>query len=113
MKILLLIGCCAALVAACGSESDAGSGEGGQSRRQRALDGALAFAKCMRENGVDMPDPRSNGNGLVQIGPAPGEGGDLPNPDDPAFRRADEKCRKHLDAGAPAPDDAVLEEHRD
>jgi hypothetical protein len=51
---------------------------------------ARQFAKCMRENGVDMPDPEFNG-GAVRMRPPSGR-----NPDDPAFRKAMEACRDKL-----------------
>ncbi|HEU5156507.1 MAG TPA: hypothetical protein VFU43_05885 [Streptosporangiaceae bacterium] len=63
-------------------------------------DAALKFAQCMRENGVDMPDPGANGR--IQIRANPGnrakvqaamkkcqhfmQGGRLGNPDDPQVR---------------------------
>ncbi|WP_206785213.1 hypothetical protein [Amycolatopsis sp. MtRt-6] len=34
------------------------------------------FAKCMREHGVDMPDPKPAGDGKGMIAVGPGEGGD-------------------------------------
>lgn len=44
---------------------------------QEREDAMLDFAKCMREHGVDMPDPSSNGNGLSVItsGTVSAEGG--------------------------------------
>lgn len=50
-------------------------------------DNMLAFAKCMREQGIDFPDPRVDDSGRVQIrggGPR----------DDPEFAAAQEKCSK-------------------
>jgi hypothetical protein len=58
----------------------------------------LDFARCMREHGVDMPDPTGEG-GMVMIGPGPGErqaGAVLSGP--PAgFQEADKECRHHLE----------------
>src|SRR4051812_45695713 len=34
--------------------------------RQRAQDAALSFARCMRQHGVDVPDPKIKG-GLIQM----------------------------------------------
>lgn len=113
MKITALIGCVSALaLAACGDDAtSSSSGEG--TPRDRALDGALKFARCMRSNGIDMPDPQTGGNGLVRIGPGPGKGGTGgPDPGDPKFRAADEKCRKHLEAGGEARRE-MPPEHRD
>ena len=73
--------------------------------RTRLQDAALAYARCMRENGLaDFPDPQSDGSGMVKIGPGPGAG---VSPDDPAFREADKACRHHMaqlgDPTAPEP----------
>jgi hypothetical protein len=47
----------------------------------------LAYAECMRENGVDMPDPDfSSGGGVIDLGAI---GGDT-------FEAADEACRPLL-----------------
>ncbi|GAA1007215.1 hypothetical protein GCM10009556_017740 [Acrocarpospora pleiomorpha] len=49
-------------------------------------DEMLKFAQCMRDNGVDMPDPQVDG-GRVRMG---GPGMD---PDSPVFKKAEEACR--------------------
>jgi hypothetical protein len=61
-----------------------------QARFEEAM---LDYAACMREHGVDFPDPQMNG-GLVRIG----EGID---PDDPDFAAADEACRDELPGPGP------------
>jgi hypothetical protein len=48
------------------------------------------FTQCMREHGIDVPDPDPNGAGSVMNK----EGG--PNPDDPAFKAAQEACKDKL-----------------
>jgi hypothetical protein len=54
------------------------------------------FAQCMRDHGVDIPDPDANGGGLkVQKGT--GSGGNVGvSPDDPAFKAAMEACKDKL-----------------
>ena len=54
---------------------------------------ALAHSRCMREQGIDVPDPQFNADGgaMVQIGP--GAGIDF---DSPEFREAEEACRDEL-----------------
>jgi hypothetical protein len=53
------------------------------------------FAKCMRDHGVDVPDP--NANGGVTIHKGTGSGGDAGvNPDDPAFKAAMQACQDKL-----------------
>ena len=56
----------------------------------------LAFARCMRANGVDMPDPRA-GEGAFVITPDtdPSEGSRE------RFREAGDKCRRHLEGIEP------------
>jgi hypothetical protein len=63
-------------------------------------DAMLAFARCMREHGVNMPDPdTSGGGGMVQMG---GDGRDRTSldADMQKFTDADKACRDLLgDAG--------------
>jgi hypothetical protein len=105
--------------AACGSPSGAGAevasadGSGGTAevkdaaaRKVDAEKAGLEFAKCMREHGVDVPDPQSGGDGFIMVSPAPGEvaagestaGGPVDGQALPEeFRAADEACRHFLD----------------
>ena len=92
-----LVGALALIVAAsaCGGR-DAGDARadggrttaGGQNARdmQEAM---LDYAECMRENGVDMPDPQGGGF-VITPDSDPSQG------DREAFRKADAKCRTHL-----------------
>ena len=111
-RTLLTLGATTITLAACG---DDGSGrDDAASPRERAQEGALKFARCMREHGVNIPDPQVGEGGLVRIGPGPGAGpGKGPNLDDAKTREAHEACEEHLELGGEAPDDAVLAEHRD
>ena len=60
------------------------------------LEQARAFAKCMREHGVDMPDPDPNGSGFrVQKR----SGDSQIKPDDAAFQAAMEACKDKLPKG--------------
>jgi hypothetical protein len=59
-------------------------------------DAALAFAQCMRDNGVDMPDP-DFGGGLGGRG-VTFQGGNV-DQDDPNFQAAQEECRPLLPGG--------------
>jgi hypothetical protein len=49
----------------------------------------LEFAKCMREHGIDMPDPVFGEGGRVTQRLTPGRG---MSPDDPKFKEAQEAC---------------------
>ena len=71
------------------------------------------FAKCMRGEGIDMPDPKANGSNsqVIVIDGGAGAGFD-PNSDD--FKAADKKCKPILDSagGQIKVDPAVLAEQR-
>jgi hypothetical protein len=107
---LTAAGAAALVLAACGEDSGGSSGDR-SSPRERAQEGALKFARCMREHGIDMPDPEIGENGLVKIGPGPGQGPQ--DADSPEHRRALDACGKHLEEGGEAPDDATMAKHRD
>jgi hypothetical protein len=65
---------------------------GGGNDRQMAL----AFARCMRQHGIDLPDPQFNGNVTSQkFTGRPGSKG----PDDPKFKAAQQACNKYLPNG--------------
>jgi hypothetical protein len=49
---------------------------------------ALEHARCMREHGIDMPDPEFSGDGKVTMKMKRGE----VNPEDPEFQAAQEAC---------------------
>jgi hypothetical protein len=55
---------------------------------------ALAYARCMREHGIDMPDPKFDGNERVAQQLPAGVG-----PDDPKFKAAHQACKQHLPGG--------------
>jgi hypothetical protein len=107
--LVIALGCLAVLAAACGGSSAAsgqGAGDGsrgGSSGTSTAPD-AVAYASCMRANGVsDFPDPRPNGGFLI-----PGNVAQSPN-----FDQAREKCAPLMPAGntagGQADPDAILE----
>jgi len=59
-------------------------------------DQMLAYSQCMRDHGVDMPDPEFSENGGVTIFGGPDEGGAGPvmDPSDPTFQEAQEACNE-------------------
>jgi len=78
---------------ACEDKMPRGGGNFSEEDRAKMQDAFLDYAKCMRENGIDMPDPDfSGGGGAFRMG----VGGDGMNPDDPAFKKADEACHDKL-----------------
>jgi len=61
-------------------------------------DQMLAFSQCMRDNGIDYPDPEfSDDGGVTIIG---GEGFAM-DPSDPAFQAAQEACQEIFGGGGP------------
>lgn len=65
---------------------------------------ALAFTKCMRKHGIDMPDPQfgDNGQNTVKIGGGPGGGptnSGGPDPRNPKFQAATKACAKGSGSG--------------
>ena len=59
-------------------------------------DAMLGFAQCMRDHGIDMPDPVFEGGGMVRIGGGPGTDGSQGPAFDPRseeFQAASETCR--------------------
>lgn len=85
---VLLVG---ALMSACGSAGDT-SNPGGTPTAGSFEDYQLAFAKCMREHGIDLPDPSADGSVKV---PAV--------KDMTAFTEASDACQKKL-GQPPAPE---------
>jgi hypothetical protein len=72
------------------------SAGGSKDFKQAALD----FARCMRQHGIDMPDPQFNGKGITQEFSARSGG---KGPDDPAFKAAQQACQKYLPNGGQPP----------
>lgn len=70
-------------------------------------DAALAFARCMRQHGIDIPDPSFGRNGIVIQKKSKSDVGG--NPDDPKFKAAQKACQPIMDqaarkAGLPKPE---------
>jgi hypothetical protein len=64
-----------------------------EEEQARMREQALEFAKCMREQGIDMPDPQFSEDGgmTINAGTDEGEPGAL-GPDDDEFQAAAEEC---------------------
>jgi hypothetical protein len=97
-----------AAMEACQDLRPAGAGGGGAMMGAGGMAGAggfadeeqaLAFARCMRENGVpDFPDPNPDSGG-VRIVTREGSEGGL-NPNDPRFQAAMQTCRASILEGS-------------
>jgi hypothetical protein len=78
---------------ACGRPLGSAGPQLTEEQREQLQETMLRFAQCMRDEGIDMPDPDfSGGGGLFRMG-GPGSGID---PDDPDFRAAQETCQPIL-----------------
>ncbi len=82
--------------AADGAASDGADGE--TSTTVDPEDAFLAFARCMREHGVDMPDPQvdDNGRGVIQVG-GPGGDGEAQPIDKDTLDAAQQACQPLID----------------
>jgi hypothetical protein len=88
---------------ACGAGNGNNGAASADSREDKAFEGALKFSRCMREHGVDFPDPKRVGNGGISIGGPDakrlkrlrGGGGQA----DPKLKAAESACQKYLDFG--------------
>jgi hypothetical protein len=86
---------------------DAGFG-GPRELSQEQLDQQVEFAQCMRDNGIDMPDPQADGGVRIQIRGQSGSGGAGPGGIDPQseeFQAAMEACEDLRPNFGPGTDD--------
>ena len=73
-----------------GTAIEVATGEGGGHLSEDQLESLLAYTGCMRDHGVDMPDPDPD-NGVV----APKGGGEV-DQETEEFKTAHPACRSHL-----------------
>jgi hypothetical protein len=59
--------------------------------QQKFKEQALAHSRCMREHGIDFPDPTFDAEGGARVRLGGGSGGKL-NDEDPKFKAAQEAC---------------------
>jgi hypothetical protein len=79
--------------AACRKYMQAAAPKMSPAQQAELRDQALRFARCMRQHGIDMPDPEVSGGGLrikLRLGSA--SSGAI-NPRSPAFKDAQEACK--------------------
>jgi hypothetical protein len=89
-----------------GSNNNNNGGLAGAGGVDKAFEGALKFSKCMRQHGVDMPDPKRVGNGGISIGGpsgGPGKARFAPGSPDPKMKAAQAACQKYMDLGHGGP----------
>jgi hypothetical protein len=86
-----LLAACALAVAACGEDGGSDGGATGASERDKGRQAALDHAQCMREHGVDMPDPQFDGGRIMQRGPDE-------NVPREKLEEAEKACEKYLES---------------
>jgi len=79
----------------CESKLPAFGGVTDPAANQEFQDQMLAYARCMREHGIDFPDPTFEGGGAVS---AVGIEGNV-DPNGPAFQEAQKACGSNLPEG--------------
>jgi hypothetical protein len=87
---------------ACEKYSPKGGGKGAKPISPEDKERMLKHARCMREHGVDMPDPvfDENGGGFVKA--RGGSAGSKGKPDKATLEAADKACRSLLPGGGGA-----------
>jgi hypothetical protein len=79
------------------------------------FDRMLEFAQCMRENGIDMPDPQAGGGIRIQRndnGNVTNGAGEI-DPESPEFQAAEEACRPILGDSGPDGDGPEFQTNRE
>ena len=66
--------------------------------QQKFKESALAHSRCMREHGIEFPDPIFDAEGGASVRMPAGSGGKDPE-HDPKFKAAEEACGHLLDKG--------------
>lgn len=83
----------------CGTPPPPPGGGNSDANEARTEEIMLEYAQCMRDHGIDMPDPEVDG-GRVVIGGGPGGGGGggggAMDTNDPEFQAAQEACQDIL-----------------
>ncbi|MEU8803660.1 hypothetical protein [Spirillospora sp. NPDC048819] len=85
----------------CGGD---GGGSGGSTAKAASDQEKMRkFAQCMRDNGIDMPDPSGDGRVTVRKSRGPSQGGGGPGEDD-EMMAAQKKCRHLMPNGGKPPE---------
>jgi hypothetical protein len=80
-----------------GTTTTSGASGGSAPSQGQLQQSALKYSQCMRSHGVpNFPDPSPGGGFIFQAGAGL-------NPDSPAVRRAQAKCKKYMGSSPPGP----------
>ncbi|GAA2614567.1 hypothetical protein SMC26_24340 [Actinomadura fulvescens] len=100
LAALAMVPMLALCLPACGGDGGGGANALPSSKKTDELTAMRAFAKCMRDNGINMSDPQTDGSGgvMTKVEGGSKEKGDSPD----KMKAAEAKCR-HLqpDGGKP------------
>jgi hypothetical protein len=88
----------------CGGSSEASAGGDGTTTSSRE-DAQLAFAQCLREHGIEVSDPGTQGGGGIRLAIRPGN--------ETKFREAQQECRKQVPGAFPELTDEQEQQFRD
>lgn len=109
--LLAALAAVALALGACGS-SGKDDNNSASARDDKAFEGALKFAKCLREHGIDAPDPQRGANGGITQRMGRGKGPDAI--DQGKMETAQKACEHLMDVGGgEAPDPAEQARQRD
>ncbi len=89
----ILLVAAVAVVAGCGGEGETPTSEPAADKNRQAM---LDYARCMRENGIDMPDPKFDGGRVTMAIGGPGE-----RIDRTKLEAAQKACAKYQEAIKP------------
>src|SRR5262245_53409505 len=95
IRVALVLVTAMALAAACGVANPFAPA----AARTSSQDQILKWAQCMRQHGVNVPDPV---NGQIQIRVTAQPGGNqanVPGPDNPQFQAAQNACKQYAPNG--------------
>ncbi|MEO3811837.1 hypothetical protein ABGB17_22810 [Sphaerisporangium sp. B11E5] len=79
---------------ACRQYVQSAAGDRPNANDPSVMDKYLAYAACMRENGVDMPDPKADANGEIVMESKTAT-------DSPQYVKAQKACQSKLPGGGP------------
>jgi hypothetical protein len=100
-RSLLTVGLVAVVALTAGACAGGTSAASGTTTTIDPEEAMLEFARCMREHGVDMPDPGTQGRGRITFGARAGDEEQVEE-----FEEAQEACRQYLQAAGPGSLDA-------
>jgi len=106
--VLALVPALALGLGACGKDGKAGTGSA-TAKAASDADKMRQFAKCMRDNGINMPDPQVDSKGNVAMKMEGPKGGGTPEELDAKMKAAEGKC-KHLQPNGGKPKKLNAEE---